>query len=332
MSSAGPHLDFDPKTLPWLDRPGAEIDAYIAGLDGQARSGVATRLRQWQRDGFVVFPQAVEPRLIDQFLEDMDEMMRDRSQYSIMVNHEVRREVMLRELSELDLEHPRYRINDFHCLSTAAKRLSLNRSVIEFLTHVFRDRVIGKQSLYFAKGSEQSVHQDFAYVRPLIPSHLAASWIALEDVHPDAGPLGYFPGSHRIRKFDFGSGLFLAPDSRHREEQFARYLEAECARNGITEQRFFPRKGDIFVWHSALVHRGTEVRDRARTRKSYVTHYSTLEAWPRPREDQPVFEVNEGWFYGHPERAEEENRLDRAGPVSLIPSSSPRLLCRAPSA
>ena len=61
------------------------------------------------------------------------------------------------------------------------------------------------QSLTFIYGSEQRLHQDFLYVVAKIPSHLAAAWIALEDVHPEAGPLFYFP-VNRLPKFDFGTG------------------------------------------------------------------------------------------------------------------------------
>jgi len=53
---------------------------------------------------------------------------------------------------------------------------------------------------------------------------------------------------------------------------------------GIARQEFFPRRGDVLIWHGNLPHEGTAVRDPRRTRKSYVTHYTaeaTLPGWMR---------------------------------------------------
>jgi ectoine hydroxylase-related dioxygenase (phytanoyl-CoA dioxygenase family) len=193
---------------------------------------------------------------------------------------------------------------DFHNASLAGKLIALHPRVLGFLGHVFRETVVAMQTLTFIRGSEQSTHQDYAYVVPAIPSHLAATWVALEDVHADAGPLGYYPGSHTIRKFDWGNGLFLTEESLHDEHDFAAHIERECERMGLRRDVFLAHKGDVFFWHGALAHTGTGQTDPERTRRSLVTHYSSERGYPRDRrapDDEPLrYELNGGLLYVDP--------------------------------
>ena len=188
---------------------------------------------------------------------------------------------------------------------------------MELLGHALGDTVVAMQSLTFLRGSQQPVHQDFAYVVAGIPSHLAACWIALEDVHPDAGPVGYYPGSHRLPKFDFGNGLFLTPESTHNEADFAEHIHREAEKAGLPWKELVIRKGDILVWHCCLAHSGTPVRNPELTRKSMVFHYSTAAGYPRDRrrvEVEPTrYWLNGACCYGDPVRPELENTYRASG-------------------
>jgi hypothetical protein len=86
----------------------------------------------------------------------------------------------------------------------------LSEPVASFLSELFGAHPALLQSLTFFKSSEQSLHQDFSYVNSHARiSELAAAWIPLEDIHPDSGPLIYYPGSHfpdRAGFFDWGEG------------------------------------------------------------------------------------------------------------------------------
>ncbi|MFK7883711.1 MAG: phytanoyl-CoA dioxygenase family protein [Phycisphaerales bacterium] len=78
----------------------------------------------------------------------------------------------------------------------AAAHLSLSKAVTGFLTHIFQSPPCVLQSLLFHKGSQQPIHLDYPYVRTQTDlSRMAASWIPLEDVHEDSGPLAYYCGS-----------------------------------------------------------------------------------------------------------------------------------------
>jgi phytanoyl-CoA hydroxylase len=310
-------LDFDPETLPWLDRQVSRVDGYLARTNGGEDRGSELRekLLHYAQFGYVTFPGLIDHRLIDAYLADVEELFEQRKLSTpVMIEGYGTRPV--HECQPSELETPHMRVMDFHSVSVAGKKMALHPQIVSFLGHVFRDTVVAMQTLTFMHGTEQTMHQDYAYVvPPRIPSHLAATWIALEDSHPDSGPLAYYPGSHTIRKFDWGNGLFFTPESTADEADFERHILTECRRMGLKEEVFLAKKGDVFFWHGALAHGGSPARDSARTRKSFVTHYSSRTAYPRDRRDPAAtpdeHTYNGGVVYGDPVRPQDEDALTR---------------------
>ncbi len=276
-------LEYEEEGLPWLDRPALEIQRYVDSLDPRPEDPEMLRLQllHWMAFGYLILPGAIESALIDALLADLDELYSDHRKHKVRIDCDVLHGGPINELPAVAVELTRQgrgtvhlRVLDFYCYSVAAKKISLHPRISGVLRHIFRDTPVVLQSLNFSTGSEQHIHQDFAFVPAQIPSQLAASWVALEDVHPDAGPLEYIAGSQNIRKFDWGDGMFRTERSSRTPEEFAEHIYQQCARAGLHPQTFCPRRGDVFIWHSALAHGGAAVRDRERTRRSYVTHYS----------------------------------------------------------
>lgn len=314
--------DFDRDTLPWMDAVTASVDEYVGSLGEGATTDndLRERLLNWMQFGYAVLPGAVEDRLVDAYVEDVAELFERREGPTRLTVDPLG----IREINTLtgdDLNTQALRIMDFHNQSVAGKKLALHPSIVSFLTHVFRQTVVCMQTLTFVHGTQQAAHQDYAFVVSGIPSHLAAAWVALEDIHPDAGPLGYYPGSHTNRKFDFGNGLFLTPDSPRREPEFLEHIERRCRERGLREEVFVAKKGDVFIWHGALAHSGTPVRDPSLTRRSLVAHYSTKPAYPVDRRspEAPVVEhtYNGGVVFADPNCPEAEDSFTRGASIDV---------------
>ena len=313
-------LDFDAQGLPWLDHPTREVQRYVESLDPQPPDPELLRLQllHWAAFGYLVIPNAIEHELIDALLADLDELFANHRQYSTMIDCDLLHGKPIHELPDLVMARHRegkgnvhLRVLEFHSNSIAAKKISLHRSIVGFLQHVFRDQLVVLQSLMFFTGSEQPIHQDFAFVPAKIPSQLAATWVALEDIHPDSGPLAYIPGSHVIDRFDWGDGMFRTEQSSRDPVGFAEHIHAEARRAGLTEASFCPRKGDVFFWHAALAHGGTQVKDKQLTRKSYVTHYSqaSVHDWHHLKPQEPAERIGYpgGFFHKNPLHPDEED-------------------------
>lgn len=268
----------------WPDAEPEKLEYYLEKYAAVSDFPLREKLVDWIRDGIVIFEQVVDPRLIDALLGDIDYLRKHHMDFDLLAELKGR-QGHLREFSADDLESDGVKFNSIQTISYAAAKLSLTRELAQFLRVVFDDAPCATQSLTFYKGSQQPIHIDYPYVRTQTKlAHLVASWIPLEDINPDSGPLAYYPGSHRVEISDFfdwgGGSILLEPDSVKDPNQFAEFLYARMREMKVEPKVFLPRKGDALIWHGNLAHEGSAIRDHALTRRSYVTHYTSLGAYP----------------------------------------------------
>lgn len=303
-------LDHWIENVMFTDRADFSIDEYASRCAESEDFDVRGRLLEWQERGIVVFENAVDTALIDEVLDDIEYLNEHSGSIDLEVEYRGRR-MPLSNLDVSPLSDTGIKLNCIENISLAARRLSLNRFVCRFLRHVFQESPVVLQSLTFWRGSEQPPHLDYPYVRTQtrLP-HLAASWTPLEDIHADAGPLAYYPGSHRegvIAPFDWGGGsLVFEADNERTPDDFSGYLREQIASRGLKQEVFLPKRGDVLIWHGNVLHEGTHVNDRARTRKSYVSHYTSLGAYPPEHMMTAAIErglytqLNGGYVFDHP--------------------------------
>lgn len=282
-------LDFDRATLTWVDR-----DDYPAELEKRRQHyspDLLEKIESWRELGYAYFPGLIAPAAIDRMLAEYEQIWRERP--GIKVLCEGRGVVPLAEMPERSaIGHHHYRLLDVQDISTNARSLILSQGVVGFLREVFDEEPVAMQSLLFEYGSEQGTHQDFPYVQARILSRLVGCWIALEDVRADNGPLFYYPGSHHLAKFDWGGGALTFDGKDEKQvDAFAEFLEQQCQARGLEKKVFHAKKGDVFLWHAALVHGGSPTLNQDATRLSLVAHFSSVTAYPRDRrypEQEPL--------------------------------------------
>jgi len=131
------------------------------------------------------------------------------------------------------------------------------------------------QTLNFLAGSQQRAHSDMIHFTQE-PAHLMCGvWIALEDVQEDAGPLYYYPGSHKLPVMslqDAGANADAPAELAYRQH-YEPAIDDNMQRAGIEPRTALLKKGQAFVWAANLVHGGAKVTRRGATRHSQVTHY-----------------------------------------------------------
>jgi hypothetical protein len=156
------------------------------------------------------------------------------------------------------------------------------------LQHVLGSLIAEPVGLHLALtgwvSTERRWHQD-SYLNPeFLWSFYVAAWIALDDVDGDSGPFEFIDGSHtwpvlrREKLF-----RFLTPEQRASPDwptttqgQIERVCEAEISKRGALVSRFVPKKGDVLIWHSNLIHRGSIPHNSELLRKSLICHYSSV--------------------------------------------------------
>lgn len=225
----------------------------------------------WNRDGFYALPGFYSASEMDVAIEAQQEVWR-LSHPRIVVDDMVTGErKALASVSESDRLNHRFKLNDLYLEVPVVRSLAINDRLIPILTKLLGRTPVLCNSLGFEKGSGQPDHVDSLYMTPQTDGHLIAIWVALEDCHPDAGPLRYYAGSNAIKPYIFSNG------ERHyiQEEmdKWEEYMRANIALLGLEPTTFAAKKGDVFVWSCNLLHGGSPINNHALTRRSVVFHY-----------------------------------------------------------
>jgi len=164
-----------------------------------------------------------------------------------------------------------YKINDLFMEYEEIRRIVLDKNLRSVLAGLFDGEPIACNALNFEYGSQQGAHVDTLYMPPRKQNKLLVSWIALDTVDANNGPVRYYPGSHKIPAYRFRNGRINAVASEMLE--FDAYMKNQLAIRGISSQEFTAQPGDVLIWHAQLFHGGTPILDESRRRRSLVTHY-----------------------------------------------------------
>jgi hypothetical protein len=167
------------------------------------------------------------------------------------------------------------RIQDAWSFDEDVRRIAANQRILKILSDVFGRKAWPFQTLNFPVGTQQHFHSDSVHFSSIPERFMCGIWVALEDVTEGAGPLEYYPASHKwpiIYNHQIGmrvTGSNLKPS----QELYDNIWEALVEKAGIAPEHFLPRKGDALIWAANLLHGGSRQSDPNATRWSQVSHY-----------------------------------------------------------
>ena len=162
--------------------------------------------------------------------------------------------------------------------------LGLYAPVIDEMESVIGDKMGMHLNLTGHISTERGWHQDEYLNPPFINSWYCAAWFALEDIHPDSGPFQYVPGSHKWGIMRMEKTLSFLDEKERTDPNWPRLAERfvndacqeEIDRRNAEIVTYLPKKGDVLLWHPRLMHRGSEPKDKTKSRKAFIAHYSAL--------------------------------------------------------
>ncbi len=261
----------------WLDAPDAERAIERRFSAGEISATEATDLTKFAREGYFITKIDLPPAGAAQLDDDVNRLWREKpANVAFAYDSPPLRFTVADERAQ---RKPRYRIHDLHSASTVARSLYVQPVLVRYASLILDERAVATQSLYFEFGSQQALHRDSIVVPTPVFGQLLASWIALEDIDPRSGALVVVPGSHKLPFYEFAPGQYMF-DGRRMGEAEARaamqFHDDESAKRGLKTEMFVAARGEVLLWHSALLHGGGPVGDEKLTRKSLVVHYSTM--------------------------------------------------------
>ena len=140
------------------------------------------------------------------------------------------------------------------------------------------------------KTTSRSWHQDeFLAAQNSVGSSFAA-WIALDDICLDMGPFCFLPGSHKWPILDRSKLLnYLDGGSSSSALRSPEWVlpsgaaavtvpayELKLAESRVAPLTYLPRRGDLLIWHSRLLHRARSSATPAMKRPGVIAHYCSM--------------------------------------------------------
>ncbi|HJX25849.1 MAG TPA: phytanoyl-CoA dioxygenase family protein [Chthoniobacterales bacterium] len=251
--------------LPWLDRPDAESEIAKRLSNGAIDPAEADQLRNWIKNGYLILDRAIESDLLDQVWAAYQKAIDDGTIG------------ILPEKIGPDDPWPG-RCLDPHLKVPEICQIMRHATLLRWIRLLMDRPPAPFQTITCHKGSQQGAHSDSIHMTTYPLGYLTACWIAFEDIHPDSGPLVYYPGSHRL-PYLFSRDLGL-DENNFREHGYKGYTELYEPRiqEIIREQQLAPhhflaKKGDVLIWHANLLHGGSLRHTPRLSRKALVCHY-----------------------------------------------------------
>lgn len=167
------------------------------------------------------------------------------------------------------------RIQDAWKFDDDVRAIAANSGISALLGKLYGRRAFPFQTLNFPVGTQQHMHSDSVHFSSIPERFMCGVWLAMEDITDDAGPLLYYPGSH---KWPILTNEMLArrgSDNRSTSAQapYEAAWRAMVEAAGIQPETFCAKKGQALIWAANLLHGGCRQNDVTLTRWSQVTHY-----------------------------------------------------------
>jgi ectoine hydroxylase-related dioxygenase (phytanoyl-CoA dioxygenase family) len=162
----------------------------------------------------------------------------------------------------------RYRVQDAWRESSEVVRLARDARILDLVRFLYEREPVPFQTLNFRFGTQQAAHADTIHFNCVPAKYLCGVWVALEDIHPDSGPLFFYPGSHHLPELDPSDCDPSVTSAAVLYDELQGLVEATFER-----REFHARRGQALVWAANLWHGGAPIRDPALTRRAQVTHY-----------------------------------------------------------
>lgn len=262
--------DFDP---PWFMRRDYQLDPRYNALDVDEKK----LADQFMRDGYIVFEDVLSDDLCEFTIEHFCKFTQRNADYFDQFRSEYG---YLERIINLHLALPE--LVDLFVEASPVLR--------------FQDALFGKAtsiytSLYYEKGSSQSIHRDTPYFTTRPEYCYFGTWFALEDADERNGCLEVIPGGHLVPEIDrrnFASNMIseggIGAINQTMFDAYQAHITNQCIDAGLQKVPIPIRRGSVLVWHPQLPHGGSTIAEPDRSRNSIVMHTVP--------EDCPVYQAN----------------------------------------
>ncbi len=256
--------------LPWLDRPDAaeQVDQRLER--GDLTEQESQWCRHWIEHGYLHLEGFHDLDAINRAWSAVDEAVRSG---------------VIPVSPDLMTEGGDYegRFQNLHQHVPELAAILRHQPTVDLIALLLDRAIHPFQTIAFYLGSEQAEHSDSVHMATYPEGYLVGAWTAAEDIHPDSGPLVYYPGSHRLPYY-LGAEVGISPRQALIDfyggyhNLYEPFIQDLIRRSNLERVEHTPKQGDLLLWHANLLHGGSPRRDPEPSRRSIVCHYFARDA------------------------------------------------------
>ncbi len=246
---------------PWLDQPDAQARIEERLAAGEITAAEAQMCRKWSRDGYVILERFYSAALLDRTWKAYED--------AIAAGNAAPPAEPVYEGDPLP-----GRLHNVHFFVRAMDRMLHEPRMNRVVGLLLGAKAMPFQTIVGHKASQQPAHSDAIHMTTYPCGYLAANWVAFEDIDALAGPLVFYPGSHKL-PYVLSEDLGI-PAGTGYERYVSDYepaIQRAIAEHGLQPEHFLAKKGDVLLWHANLLHGGSRLQDPKRSRKALVCHF-----------------------------------------------------------
>ncbi|HEX3463927.1 MAG TPA: phytanoyl-CoA dioxygenase family protein [Candidatus Elarobacter sp.] len=250
--------------VPWLDRPDAPQAIARKLAAGAITEREAALAREWVRDGVVLLEGFIDGARLDAAWSAYERALEAGA--------------LTPDAPASETDPLPGRVLNPHFGVPEIDALLRDPALVEPVSVLLGAEALPFQTIMGHKGSEQRAHSDAIHMTTYPLGYLAAAWIAFEDISDDAGPLVYYPGSHRL-PYVFSHDVGIDPATFGEigytayAERYEPRIAALIAEHHLEPRTFTARKGDVLMWHANILHGGAPRARAGSSRRALVCHY-----------------------------------------------------------
>ena len=257
---------------PWLDCDDADARIAAKLANNEISAAEADICGYWAANGYIIIENLFDPATLDAVWKGYEAAIHA-GRIKLPPGARGRKRSLARTLSATLIRK-----------TSSFCRILKHAGLLHILRLLLDREPKSLQTIASHKGSQQGLHSDSIHMTTYPLGYLTAAWIAFEDIHPDSGPLVYYPGSHRL-PYVFSKDVGITEEDFKQSgygPYHARYeprIRELVEQHGIAPRYFHARKGDVLIWHANLIHGGSARKDLALSRRAAVCHFFAKRAF-----------------------------------------------------
>ncbi|RYF77717.1 MAG: phytanoyl-CoA dioxygenase, partial [Chitinophagaceae bacterium] len=215
---------------------------------------VQQQLLSWKEKGFMVLPHFFDDTRIDEAAQSVLPSLSQKEKQKYFSN----------------------RIINLYKKNKQIESLFKDEQLVNILSFILGREIAPFQTINFYKSGSQAAHSDAVHLTTEPLGFALGVWVALEDVTEGSGEFFYYPGSHKLHYIlnkDFATEGKSWAHSEDLHEKYEKRVADLIEEKGLKYETFLPKKGDVLIWHTNLLHGSLPKLNLQLTRVSLIMHY-----------------------------------------------------------